>query len=155
MHVMGNRPHVVEELAIYRPPLILLPYFGADKPFAVELNGVLQGERLSAVENYVTQALVGRRARVGGRGSRGEPAFVNAAAIGAERVQILGRQFEASTGHQKRARHPGWGQTQDAGARGNRLPNERGACLFRCYGPWLCPRCSELSAGSLSFSSTS
>ena len=62
----------------------------------------------------VAQPFVGGRALVGGGGGRGEPALVDAAAVGPERVEVLRGQLEPAARHQERARHPGRGEPQDA-----------------------------------------
>ena len=72
----------------------------------------------------VAQPLVRRRARsVVGVGRRREPPLVDAAAMSAERIEIVGVQLEPPTGQHERARHPGWRQAKDAGAGVDRVLN--------------------------------
>src|SRR5262249_53117910 len=80
VHVVGDRPQVVEELAIDRPPLVGIPEALADHLPPDQTDGILEGEAI-AVANNVTQPLVGGRSLIGGRGRRGKPALVDPAAV--------------------------------------------------------------------------
>ena len=114
----------------------------ADQLGAVGLDGVLEGE-LAAFVDDVAQPLVGRRPFVGGGGGRGEPALVDPASVGAQGVEILGRQLEPPAGHQEGSRDPGRGQPQDTFARVERRANAGADVLIahpspspaRCPGP--------------------
>ena len=69
---------------------------GAEQQIAGRLDRVLQEEALAVAEPHVAEAFVGRRARaVVGVRRRREPPLVDAAAMPAERVQIVGVQLEA------------------------------------------------------------
>jgi hypothetical protein len=66
----------------------------------------------------VAQALVRHAAFVGGFGGGSEPTFVNAAAVQAVGVGVVGMKLDAQTGLEKRAWHPvGRQAQQSAGAR--------------------------------------
>src|SRR5262249_42765361 len=68
MHVVRDRAHVVEELRIDRPALVLLPDVGPDERVLLGSNRLAQRERLLAVVDDVAQALVPVGALVSGRG---------------------------------------------------------------------------------------
>jgi hypothetical protein len=105
MHVVRNRPHVVEELRVNRPARILLPNVFAHERCAAIGDSLAQREALSA-HDAVAQAFVRHAAFVGGFGGRSEPAFIDAAAIRAVGVRVVGMQLEAQPRLEKRARHP-------------------------------------------------
>ena len=87
---MRDRPHVVEELAEQVPALLALHHGRPEQQVARRVDGVLEQEAAAVVEPDVAQAFVGRRARsVVGVGRRREPALVDAAAVAAERVQVV------------------------------------------------------------------
>ena len=88
VHVVRDRAQVVEELAVDGPLLVGVPEPGPDHLGSVEADGVAEGEFLAAV-NDVAQTLVRGCALVGRRGRRGEPAFVDAAPMGPQRVEIV------------------------------------------------------------------
>ena len=92
---MGDRPHVVEELGVDGPLLVLRPDVLADDLRAQFRDDVAQQELLLAGD-AVAQPLVGRAAFVGGLGGGGEPAFIDAAAVRAEGVVIVRMEFEPS-----------------------------------------------------------
>ena len=123
MHVMGDRPHVVEELAVDRPLAVLFPDIEPDDSSAQSAHGIFQRKTLAVVD-HVAQAFVRRRALVcGGRG-RAEPSLVDAAPVGSERVVIVGMQLDPATRMQEGARNPVRGQTQNslAGLQSARRP---------------------------------
>ena len=75
----------------------------------------------------VGEAFVGRGQRtVGGLGGGGEPAFVDAAAMSAENVEIARIEFQAAAGHEEGARHPAGREADDAFSGGQGLANEAG-----------------------------
>ena len=79
------------------------------------------------MELDVAQAFVGRGQRsVGGLGGGGEPAFVDAAAMSAENVQIARIELQASAGHQEGARHPAGREAHNAFSGGQGLANVAG-----------------------------
>ena len=67
VHVVGDRPQIVEELAVDRPALVLVPKRGANQLLAFEADGVAERERPLAAVDDVAQALVRRGPFVGGR----------------------------------------------------------------------------------------
>ena len=113
VHVVRDRAHVVEELRVDRPLLVLVPDRLADERCAALGHRVLQGEAASPADD-VAQAFVGRAVVVGGRRGGGEPALVDAAAIEAEGVEVVGMQLEPLARLQERARHPAGGEAQQA-----------------------------------------
>jgi len=97
VHVMGNRPHVVEELRIDRPATVLLPDVFPHNRSPTVLDRLAQGEAFLA-HHAVAQSLVGNAPLVGGLGCRPEPAFVDPAAVGAIGVRIVRVQFDPQSG---------------------------------------------------------
>ena len=61
VHVVRDRPQVVEELAVDRPALVLLPDGLADQRCPFELDGVLEREDALAAVDDVAQPLVSSR----------------------------------------------------------------------------------------------
>ena len=76
-------------------------------------HGVAEQEPL-ALEDGVAQPFVGRAVVVGRLGRAGEPAFVDAAAMGAQGVPIGRRQLDSLAGMEKTPRHPVGRQPQNA-----------------------------------------
>ena len=113
VHVQGNRPHVVEELRVDRPLAILLPDGLADDGGAAVGDRLAQREA-SLADHAVAEALVGHAAFVGGLGRRGEPALVNAAAVGAVGVGVVGVELDAQAGLEEGARDPVGREAQQA-----------------------------------------
>jgi len=81
--------------------------------------------------NDIAEALILGRAFIGGRRGGGEPALVDAAAVGAERIDVLRRQLDAPAGHQEGARHPGGGQPQQSFAGLEGRANDGGSAAVR------------------------
>jgi hypothetical protein len=71
----------------------------------------------SVAHHAVAQAFIVVTAFVGRLGRRSEPALVNAAAVQAVGVGVVRVQLDAQAGLQKRARHPGWRQAEQAAGR--------------------------------------
>ena len=69
VHVMRDRPEVVEELAVDGPALIAVPDGRADQSRPLGGHGVAQGEGALALVDDVAEAFVRRGALVGGRAS--------------------------------------------------------------------------------------
>ena len=86
-------------------------------------------QKLLALELAEAQPFVPHAAFVGGFGRAGEPALVDAAAMGAVGVPIVGMQLDPLAGMQKRPRHPGGREPQQA-LRRRRVPDPR--CRRRC-----------------------
>src|SRR5262249_475672 len=110
VHVVRDGAEVVEELAVDRPPFVLLPDRRPDEALALGLDGVGKGEGALAALDDVTEPLVLLTVLVGGGGGGSEPALVDAAAVGAEVIDVLRRQLQPPAGHQEGARHPGGGE---------------------------------------------
>ena len=111
MHVMRDRAHVVEEFRIDGPTLVAIEQRFADQPRASLGHGVAERESL-AVEEHVAQPFIGRAVLVGGFGRAAEPAFVDPAAMCAERVPIVGMQFDPLAGMQETAGNPSGSKPQ-------------------------------------------
>ena len=123
MEMVRNWPHIVEKLGINRPLFVFLPKTVADDQPAAFRHRLLQSESLPARDD-VAQSLVRRPVFVGGgRGGR-EPSLVNAAPVQAERVEVVGMEFEAFAGLKERAWHPTRRQPQEAAALVQRGFNE-------------------------------
>src|SRR5207247_7989963 len=97
VHVVGDRPHVVEELRIDRPASVFVPDRFADQRRAAGGDRRAQGEAYFA-DDDVAQALVRDAALVGRLGGRGEPPLVNTAAIGAVGVGVVRMELEPQAG---------------------------------------------------------
>ena len=107
MHVMRDRSHVVEELTEDVPPAFLRHDVGANQRVTRHVDGLLQLESLSRVETHITQTLVSGRPRpVVGVRRRGKPALVDAAAMRAERIEVIGMQAQPAARLHERARNP-------------------------------------------------
>ncbi len=65
VHVVGDGAHVVEELRVHRPLVVLAPDGVPDEICATFGNGLLQGKSVSP-DNDVRQSLIGRTVIVGG-----------------------------------------------------------------------------------------
>ena len=102
---MRDRAHVVEELGIDRPLLVLAPDRVADDLRAEFRDGVGKRESLIAVDD-VTQAFVRRAVVVGGGRGRAEPAFVDAAAVQAEGVEVFRVELEPLARLEEGPGHP-------------------------------------------------
>ena len=113
VHVVRDRAHVVEELRVDGPAAILVEHRLADEPGAGLGHGVAEQESL-ALEDGVAQPLVGRAVVVGRLGRAGEPAFVDAAAMGSQSVPVGRSQLDPLAGMEKTPRHPVGRQPQDA-----------------------------------------
>ena len=117
VHVVRYGAHVVEELRVHRPLAVPLPEPLADQGRAALGDGLPQRAALAA-DHRVGKALVGRAIVVCGLGRRGEPSLVDAAAVEAEGVRVVGMQLEPQAGLQERARHPAGGEPQQAAGAG-------------------------------------
>ena len=111
MHVVGDGPHVVEELGIHGPASVLLPNRLAHQGGTGVLNGLTQGEALFA-HHHVAQSLIRHAPFVGGFGRRSEPTFVDTTAVGAIGVGVVRVEFEAEARLEEGAWHPGRSQAQ-------------------------------------------
>jgi hypothetical protein len=97
VHVVRDRSHVVEELRVHRPLLVLRPDGISDERRTAFRHRLLQGKALVA-DDTVTQSLV-RRAVFIRRGSgAGKPTLIDAAAIQAVGVEVVRVQLETLAG---------------------------------------------------------
>src|SRR5260370_18935004 len=94
VHVVRDRPEIVEELAVNGPTLVLSPNVRSNQVLFLGRDCLAQCEHPFTIMNNITQALVRRRAFVGGNRGGGKPPFVDAATVGAQRVQVVGMQLE-------------------------------------------------------------
>ena len=130
VHVMGDRPHVVEELRVHRPLLVAVP-----DPLADELrlplgDGVPQQETLPLVDTP-RQPLVDDAPLVGGFGRTCKPTLVDPAPVEAVGVVVVGVEADPLAGVEEAPRHPGGGEPQHATAGVHRLA-EGGADILGC-----------------------
>ena len=113
VHVVRNRAHVVEEFRIHGPALVAIEHRLADQPRPGFGHGVAEHESL-AFEEHIAQPFVGRAIFVGRFGGAGEPTLVDAAAMGAEGIPIVGMQLDPFAGMQEAAGNPSGREPQQA-----------------------------------------
>ena len=123
VHVVRDRPHVIEEFRVDGPFAVFFPDGFADDGRAAIFDGLGEGEALVA-DDGVAEALVVGAALVGGDGGGGEPAFVDAAAVQAVGVGVIGVEFDAEAGLEEGARHPGGGEAEETAGGGELGLNE-------------------------------
>src|SRR4051812_41462013 len=101
MHVMRYRPHVVEELRVHGPAVVLFEKRIADQSCACFGNRIAEQElfvfELAKAQAFMPDAAVIRRLR-----SARKPAFIDAAAVSPIRVPIVWMQLDALAGMQER-----------------------------------------------------
>jgi len=117
MQMMRQRVAVVEKLGIHRPLAVLAPHLVAQQRRTQFGHDIEQQHLVRCVAlcvDDIAQPLVGRgqRAVVGLRRRR-EPAFIDAAAVGAERIIVARVKLDASPRNTKRTRHPRRRQSQN------------------------------------------
>ncbi len=125
MQVVGQRVHVVEELAVHHPATVLVDGVLAQELDRAVVHRVAQRDLAVVIDVDVAQALVpgGAGAIIGCRGGR-EPALVDAAALAAQGIQVVRVQAQPPPRYTKRAGHPGRRQPHDAAALLQRLLNQ-------------------------------
>ena len=107
VQVMGNRSHVVEELAEQVPSTFVLHGRRPEQEIAALVDERLEQHAGAVFRPHVAQSFVVRcPGTVRGVRRRGEPALVDAAAVCPEGVQIVGMQPEPPAGDHERARDP-------------------------------------------------
>src|SRR5205823_4630829 len=115
MHVMRNRPKVVEKFAEHVPATLLAHDVRSEEFVADDFDSLFQQDPLAGSEVDVAEPLVLRRPRaIGGIGSGREPALIDTAPMRAESVQIAGIELQAATRHEEGARHPAWRKSYNA-----------------------------------------
>ncbi len=129
VHVVGDRPHVVEELRVDRPLFVAVPDALADELRPSFAHGVAEQEPLT-VEHAPGETLVGNPALVGRLGRAREPPLVDAAAVETVGVVVVGMEADPLAGVEKAPRHPRRREPDDALAGIHRVV-ERGADVFR------------------------
>jgi hypothetical protein len=113
VHVVRYGAHVVEELRVHRPLLVARPKSLSDE-FRARLRDRLAQRETLASNDAIRKSLVGRAVVVGRFGCRTKPTLVDAAAVEAEGVRVVGVQLDAQPRLQERARHPAWRESQEA-----------------------------------------
>ena len=113
MHVVGDRPHVVEEFRVHRPPLVGVPHGLADERGTLGGHGVLERELL-AVKADETEAFVPDATLIGGFRRAGKPPLVDSAALRAIGVQVAGMKLETAAGVQEATGNPGRRESQQS-----------------------------------------
>jgi len=114
VHVVRNRSHVIEELAQQIPSAFTLHDVGSEQGIASDFHRLLEEELFALIRVDVAQPLIGKRCRaVGGLGGRGEPALVDASAVSAKGVQVIGVELQAATRNHEGSRNPARRQPQD------------------------------------------
>ena len=121
VQVMHDGAHVVEELAVHRPAMVLLPNRFAHETRSLGFDGIFQGEPVP-VREHIAQPLVGRAVVIHSRGGGSEPALVDAAAMGAVSVEIARVELEPAAGLRIDPRHPCGGKPENAFTGFNCLP---------------------------------
>src|SRR5690606_14989934 len=94
-----------KKFRIHRPLAVFVPEGFADDLRAGFGDGVAEGKAMFSDDN-VGETFVGIAALVGGFGGGAEPAFVDAAAIEAVGVGVVGVKFDAEAGLEEGAGNP-------------------------------------------------
>ncbi len=105
VHVMWDRTEVIEELAVHRPALVFVPHRLADQPRAVFCDGFAQ-QKVLVLEAAEAKTFVPLPILIGGFGGAGEPAFIDPASLGPQRVVVVRVQLDPPPRMQKATRHP-------------------------------------------------
>ena len=114
---------------------VLPPDGLADEAGAAFVDRLLQREALAA-DDHVAEALVGRAVVVRGGSGGGKPPLVDAAAVQAEGVQVVGVQLQALARLEEGARHPAGCEAQEA-AGAESSASTLAAVLFLMVLSWL------------------
>ena len=117
VQMMRNRSHVVEKLAEQIPSALALHRRRAEQQIAAFVDERLEQHARAVLRPHVAQPFVVRGPRAVRRVCRRrEPALVDAAAVRAERVEIVGMQPKPPARNHERARHPARFEPENAGA---------------------------------------
>ena len=117
VHVMRNRAEIVEELAQQIPAAFALHHRRANQEISGFVDKRFQQNAFAIAGAHVAQPLVfGRSRAIRCVCRRREPPFVDAAAVPAERVEIVRVQLEAAAGNHEGTWHPAGFQPENAGA---------------------------------------
>ena len=112
VHVVGNRAHVVKELRVDGPTLVLVPHRLAHHLALAFLNGIPQQKTLS-FKHAVAQTLVVISVVVHRFRRAGKPTLVDAASVDAQGIPIGRSQLDSLARVKKAARNPRRGEPQD------------------------------------------
>src|SRR5690242_12223890 len=93
MHVMGDRPHIIEEFRVDRPTMIFSPNFFPNQLCAYFLDSCGKGESI-VFEHAITQTLVRCPIFVRGRRGGGKPTFIDPTAVKTIGVDIIRMELE-------------------------------------------------------------
>ena len=118
MHVVRDRPRVVEELRVNRPFLVFRPDGLADEEASALLYRPPKREAVLD-HNNVAESLIGSSTGAGGRSRGGKPALVDAAAIQPIGIEVIGMKFETPARPEEHARNPARRKTEQS-ARGGK-----------------------------------
>ena len=111
VHVVRNRPHVVEKLRVHRPLAILIPDRLSNQ-HRTALGDCLSQREPGIARHHITEALVLSPVLVRRRRRGSKPTLVNPAPVQPKRVEIVRMQLQTLAGLQERTRHPARGQLQ-------------------------------------------
>src|SRR5439155_690129 len=100
-----------------------------DQGRAAILDGFAQGEALAA-HDAVAETFIRDASLIGGFRGGSEPTFIDAAAVRAVGVCVVGVEFDAQPRLQERARHPSGGESQQAACAGKLRFNDRFRVAF-------------------------
>src|SRR5206468_11822719 len=107
MHVMRKRSEVVEELAEQVPSALALHHSRSDEQIAGGFDGLFQQKSSAMSEPHVSETFVcGRPGSVVRVGRGREPSLVDAAAMPAKRIQVVGMQLESPSGQHEGTGYP-------------------------------------------------
>jgi hypothetical protein len=110
VHVVRDGAEVVEELAEEVPAAVFRHHGRAEKLITGGCNRLAELRALS-MEIDVAEAFILRCAgAIIGPGSGREPAFVDASTVRAEGIEVARVEFQSTSGHQERTRHPTRGE---------------------------------------------
>jgi len=120
VQVVEQRHLVIEKFRIHRPAAVAGHQLVADQIAAEHVHGLAQREfpgRIAVERQYVAHALVGGGQRTVHRGDdRRKPAFLDRAALGSQRIIIVGVEPQAETCTAETPRHEDRHQAEDAPA---------------------------------------
>ena len=108
MEVVRDRAHVVKELGIDGPPLVLVPQRRSDDSTGSLGDRILQQELLAVMDDealpFMPDAVLVR-----GVGRAAEPAFVNSATMRPVRIPVAGSELDPLARVEENSAAPSWG----------------------------------------------
>src|SRR5579859_5296234 len=115
MHVMGDGAHVVKKFAEQIPSVFTFHYIGTEQEVPGRLDGFFEQELIPGFGPDITEPLVGPGVWSVGRFRGGrKPALVDAPAVAAKGVQIVGMELEPAPGNHERSWDPTGLQPENA-----------------------------------------